>query len=120
MKYTGFFLLFLLLLSACGTDDFSNTRAYAEGKIISENIPADEVEIMLISQGRTVAQTVPVSSGTFVLSGPLFSDDFKIKFSRKIRSFSASKSGCTLTADSLSIEVPAKVSYISFPEIKVK
>ena len=116
----AFFLLFGILLTGCGSDDFSNTRAYVEGKLVSESLPPEEVEISLVSQSRTVAQTVPVPSGTFVLSGPLFSDDFRIKFSRKVRNFTASKPGCTLSSDSLYIDVPARVSHISFNEITVK
>lgn len=114
-----FFILLMLCLS-CGSDDLSNTRAYAEGKVVSESFAMNDLDIFIISNTKVVAQTKPTASGSFVLSGPMFSDGFDLKFNRKIASFSASKEGCSLSQDSLSIVLPDEVSFISFEEIRLQ
>jgi len=108
------------MLTSCRSDDLSNTRAYVEGKIATENISFDEINIFIKSENKVVAQTIPTSSGNFVLSGPLFSEGFSVHFNEKIKSFSASKSNCSISEDSLSIIVPEDVSYIVFSEVKLK
>lgn len=115
-----FFLGLALFFVSCGSDDLSNVRAYAEGKIVTENIAMGEVKISLISNGRVVSQGQPSSSGNFILSGPLFSDGFEVKMNHKIQSFSTSRAGCSISEDSLSVVVPEGISYISFDEIRLK
>lgn len=114
------FFCFLLLILGCGSDDLSTTRAYVEGRINSPSSNYENIELSIISESRTVAQTIPTESGSFVLSGPLFSEGFNIKFNKKIKSFSTDKPNCSITSDSLSIVVPKEVSYINFNEILMK
>ncbi len=110
----------LLLIISCGSDDLGDTRAYVEGRINSPSSNYENIELSIISESRTVAQTIPTESGSFVLSGPLFSSGFNIKFNKKIKSFLTDKSNCTISTDSLSIVVPEDVSYIKFNEILMK
>ena len=119
MKKLLYFFLFLLLIS-CGSDDLGNTRAYVEGKISTKNLILQDLNISIKSENKVVAQTVPTSSGSFVLSGPLFSDGFTIHFTQKIKSFSASKPNLELASDSLSIKVPGNVSHLVFNEITMQ
>jgi len=112
-----FFIAFLL---SCGSDDLSSTRAYVEGKVKTETLYLEDLKISITSENKTVAQTVPTSSGNFVLSGPLFSEGFSVNFNEKIKSFSASKSGCTLSDDSLSIHIPERISHIIFSEVTMQ
>lgn len=119
MKKKIYFLALPLLLISCGQDDLSSTRAYVEGKIKSPTI-TEEFRIVLESDGKTVAETTPNSSGNFVLSGPLFSEGFSVNFPQKIETFTSSKSGCSISEDSLSITIPKGISYITFTEISLK
>lgn len=110
---------FLFFIS-CGSDDLSNTRAYAEGKITSKAVLMSDIAISIQSESKTVAQTIPTESGSFVLSGPLFSEGFVLKFNKKVKSFSASKNNCTLSSDALSIEIPKGITYIQFNQIEME
>lgn len=114
------YVFFIFILFSCGSDEQGNTRAYVEGKVIAENFDADDVFISMHSENRTVAQTIPQPSGNFVLSGPLFSDGFTLKFSKKIKTFSATKPNCEISADSLSIAVPKNVSFLTFDQITLQ
>jgi len=120
MKNLFHLFLFATLAISCGSDDLSSTRAYVEGKVKTETLYLEDLNISITSENKTVARTIPTSSGNFVLSGPLFSDGFSVNFNEKIKTFSASRSGCTLSEDSLSIIVPEGVSYITFSEITMQ
>lgn len=114
----GFFLLAFFF--GCTSEDRSNSRVYIEGKITGKNIFFDEVSINAFSNNKNIATAIPESSGNFILSGPLLSDGFHLVFNRKIKSFSSSKSGCTLSADSLKILVPSGITYLTFNEIELE
>lgn len=114
------FLILSLFCLSCGSDDVSNTRAYAEGKVISDVTALADLDISIVSDDKVVAQTKPTASGNFVLSGPLFSDGFKVKFNKKIKRFSAPSKTLSVSEDSLSILVPEEVTYISFEEVHLK
>lgn len=121
MKSFIVFGVFLLTVFAgCTSEDRANSRVYVEGKITGKNIFFDEVSINAFSNNKNIATTIPESSGDFVLSGPLLTDSFHLVFSRKIKSFSSSKSGCTLSTDSLKIHVPSGITYLTFNEIELK
>lgn len=121
MRFFSIFSVFLLMLFfGCTSEDRNNSRVYIEGKITGNNIFFDEVSINAFSNDKNIATAIPESSGDFVLSGPLLSDSFHLVFNRKIESFSSSKNGCTLSADSLKILVPSGVTYITFNEIELK
>lgn len=120
--------LFYLILSlsiislflGCDSENRDNSRAYVEGKITGNSIALNKISIHLKSDGKNVAETIPNSSGNFVLSGPLLSESFSLNFNEKIKSFSSSKTGCTLSNDSLQIEIPRGTTYITFNEIMLK
>ncbi len=109
-----------MLFSGCVSEDRNNSRIYVEGKIAGNNLFFDEISIDAFSNGKNIASAIPESSGNFVLSGPSLSDTFSLVLNRKIKSFSSSKPGCTLSADSLRILVPSGITYINFNEIMLK
>ena len=119
MKLFYAFLTFSVFL-ACQSDSRDNPRAYVQGKITGTNLKFDKISVILESDHTNIAETVPANSGDFTLSGPLISEDFSVVLNKKIESFTASKQGCTLSADSLQILVPAGNTYVTFDEIKVK
>ena len=110
------FLIFSLFLG-CQSDNRSNPRAYVEGNVTSTKFQPAEITVMIESEKTVVAETIPESSGIFILSGPLFSDSFSLVFNSKIKSFKSSKSGCTISGDETKILVPAGITYVTFTEI---
>jgi hypothetical protein len=113
-----FFILFVFsILLGCQSENRSNPRAYVEGKITGTHLQFAEITVMIKSENTIVAETIPPNSGNFTLSGPLLSDSFSLAFNSKIKSFNASKSGCTISTDSLQILVPAGITYITFNDI---
>ena len=113
-----FFTLFICtLFVGCQSENRSNPRAYLEGKITATHLQFAEITAMIKSENTIVAETIPSYSGNFTLSGPLLSDSFSLVFNSKIKSFNASKSGCTISNDSLQIMVPAGITYITFTNI---
>lgn len=116
--FCTFFILPVFL--ACQADNRNNPRAYVEGKINGSQLDYQRINVILKSDNTNIAETVPNNSGDFSLSGPLISDSFSLVLNKKIRSFSTSKTGCTISADSLQILIPAGTNHIIFNEIKVK
>ena len=114
----GFFFLFLLM--GCNSENRDNARAYVEGTVTGNQNDFSEVSVMIKSDSKNVAETIPNGDGQFKLSGPLLSDSFTLVLSRKIKTFSASKEGCTLSPDSLEIMVPAGTTFITFNEINLE
>ncbi len=114
-----FYLLSLFALFSCGRQDFSNTRAYVEGTITSSQT-SEDITIEIISNGKSVAATSLSGNRNFVLSGPLFGQGFSLLLSSKIESFDSNRSGLILSADSMSIAVPAGISYLTFNNIRLK
>ena len=110
-------VIFSLISLGCRTDSQDNSRIFVEGKIKENTITFEEINIILKSDHKTIAETIPESSGEFKLSGPLISDSFSLEFNKKIKSFSASKNGCTLSPNALEIRVPAGITYLIFNEI---
>ena len=113
-------LVLLTVSSSCTSENRDNARAYVEGKIAGNQLKFDEISISLKSDGKSIAETILTASGEFVLSGPLLNDSFSLVSNKKIKSFTASKSGCTISADSLEILVPPGTTYITFNEIIVE
>lgn len=60
-------------------------------KIKENTINFEEINIILKSDHKTIAEIIPESSGEFKLSGSLISDSFSMELNKKIKSFSASK-----------------------------
>lgn len=113
-------LSILSLFFGCNSENRENSRAYVEGKITGNQVALSKILINLKSDGKNVAETIPNSTGNFVLSGPLLSESFSLNFNEKIKSFSASKTGCILSNDSLQIQIPSGTTYITFTEIMLK
>lgn len=114
----GFFFLFFMI--GCNSENRDNSRAYVEGTVTGNQNDFSEVSVMIKSDSKNVAETIPNGNGQFKLSGPLLSDSFTLVLSRKIKTFSASKEGCTLSPDSLEILVPAGTTFITFNEINLE
>lgn len=109
-------LIFCLFLG-CQSDNRSNPRAYVEGNVTSTNLESNEITVMIKSESTIVAETIPDGAGNFILSGPLFSENFSMVFNSKIKSFKSSKTGCTISPDSLEIIVPSGTTHLTFTEI---
>ena len=116
-KITLFFFASLLLLS-CSNDDTSNTRIYVEG-IIKTSLPANEIELKLVNEERTISSTKLESNGQFIMSGPVFSGNTTLISNQKIKMFSSDKQGLQISGDSLSIIIPSTISYLKFNEIQL-
>lgn len=112
-----FTLVLLTIFLGCQTDSRTNPRAYVEGNVTSTKFQFDEITVIINSENKNVAETIPGNSGDFVLSGPLLSDSFSLAFNAKIKSFKSSKSGCTISTDGLQIMVPAGITYLTLTEI---
>ena len=113
-------LVLLTVFSSCTSENRDNARAYVEGKITGNQLKFDEISISLKSEGKSIAETIPTTSGEFILSGPMLSGSFSLVSNKKIKSFTASKSGCKISGDSLEILVPTGTTYITFNEIIVE
>ena len=118
--YTFSTIFLLLLLLGCDSESRENSRAYVEGNLTGNTINLSKMTVKIMSAERNVAEVIPNNSGQFVISGPLISDAFSLKLNKKIKSFSTSKAGCTLSSDSLEIIVPAGITYIIFDNIEMK
>lgn len=118
--FTSCALLFLAYSVGCQSENRNNSRAYVQGKFTGNTGKMEEIKVMIISENRNVAETIPDNFGNFVLSGPLLSQIFGLKLNRKIKSFSASKTGCILSSDAMEISVPAGLTYIIFNEIELE
>lgn len=112
-----FLAIFSLVFISCETENRDNSRAYVEGKITGNNLNFSLIKIELKDENKLIAEVIPSDNGQFVLSGPLLTDSFSVEINKKIKSFSASKSGCVLSEDSLKITVPVGLTYITFNEI---
>jgi hypothetical protein len=115
-----FFLLFLCIFFGCNRADQNNYRIYAEGKIIGNGINPDQLLVKIFSNNTKIAETIPETSGSFVLSGPRISSECSLSINKKIMSFSASKQGCKLSPDSMQIIIPSGITYIVFNEINLE
>lgn len=119
-----FYQLFLLILSlfflGCRSENRDDSRAYVEGKVSGNNLNYSLLRIVLEEENQLIAEVIPNDNGQFILSGPLLTNSFSLGINKKIKSFSASKPGCTLSADSFKIVVPAGITYITFNEIIVE
>ncbi len=113
-------LVLLTVFSSCTSENRDNARAYVEGKITGNQLKFDEISISLKSEGKSIAEAIPTASGEFILSGPMLNDSFSLVSNKKIKSFTASKSGCKISADNLEILVPTGTTYIIFNEIIVE
>ena len=116
--YITFISVFLFsTFIGCNTESRDNSRAYVEGKITGTNLDFSKISVIIKNENTNVATTNPNNSGDFVLSGPLLSATFSLVLNKKIKSFSASKNGCKLSADQLQIQIPAGTTYVTFNEI---
>ncbi len=117
MKYSVIFCFFLFLTVFVGCDraNENNSRIYVEGKIVGSNL--DEVFISIINNNFVIGEARPESSGSFVVSGPKDSSVSSLKLNKKIKSFSASKPGCQISADAYKIIIPNEITYIVLNEI---
>lgn len=110
-----------LLFIQCKDDDTQIYRAYAEGKITYSDAKFLEDPIHLVKDKKIIAETYPKESGSFVLAGPYNKGTYKLQLKNyKIKSFSTEASGCKISGDSLSIEIPDGVTYIIFDDIRLK
>lgn len=122
MKYflTIIIVLLFSIFIGCNSENRDNSRAYVEGKIIGNQLDFNEINVFIKSDGKNIAETIPSGLGQFVLSGPLISETFSLVLNKKIKSFSSSKTGCTISSDSLEILIPAGNTYVKFNEINLK
>lgn len=119
MRLLSTLFIFAVILG-CQSETRENPRAYVEGNITETKLEFAKIKVLIKSDNAIVAETIPGGSGDFTLSGPLLSDSFSLVFNAKIKSFKASKSGSTISSDSLQILIPAGTTYITFNEIKLK
>ncbi|QOW10904.1 hypothetical protein Q73A0000_11310 [Kaistella flava (ex Peng et al. 2021)] len=118
--FTLFSIFLLNIFVSCNSENRDNSRAYVEGKITGNQLYFNEIKVFIKSDGKNIAETIPTGSGEFVLSGPLLSDTFSLVLNKKIKSFSSSKTGCTISTDSLEILIPSGNTYVIFNEINLK
>lgn len=111
------FLVLIFAITSCRSDSQENSRAYAEGKIIFNNIDLQNYRLKITDQDKIVAETMIDADGSFKLSGPISGEGFSIVSTEKIRSFNTDKTGLTLSADSFKINVRKGITYLKFNEI---
>jgi len=120
-KILFIFCLISILFIQCKDDDTQIFRAYAEGKITYSDEKFLEDPIHLVNDKKIIAETLPKESGSFVLAGPYDKGTYKLQLKNfKIKSFSTATTGCNISKDSLSIEIPDGVTYIIFNDITLK
>lgn len=117
LKTGALMLLVALVFLGCSSDSRENPRAYVEGKLVSSTVNYNKFSFKIMSDGVIVAETMLESDGNFKLSGPIGNAGFILSSTNKIKSFNTDKSGLTLLADSLQINVPAGITYLKFNEI---
>ena len=120
LLFSTIIIILIGSLYNCQSENRDNSRAYVEGKITGPQLDYNKISILLKSDDRNIAETIPNSSGQFVLSGPMLTDSFSLVLNKKIRSFSSSKTGCSISADSLEIFIPEGNTYVIFNEITLK
>lgn len=125
MKFPSYLFItaiaIIATISSCKSDDDSQIfRAYVEGKIVTSNPELLRNSIRLKSNNRTIAETLPKESGSFVMAGPYETGDYDLIFSNKIKSFSTSNAGCKISKDSTTIIIPSGVTFITFDQITFK
>ncbi|MDQ0476110.1 MULTISPECIES: hypothetical protein [Chryseobacterium] len=120
-RFFAMILLFsLCLFVGCTSENRNNSRAYVEGKITGSQSDFNKIKIIIKSDEKNIGETMPTGSGQFNVSGPLLSDSFSLVLNEKIKSFSSSKPGCTISSDSLEILIPSGTTYIIFNDINLK
>jgi hypothetical protein len=120
-KILSIFCLLPLFLVQCKDDDANIFRAYAEGKVTYSDGKFLENPIHLVVDKKIIAETFPKESGSFVLAGPYEKGAYKLQLKNfRIKSFSTETTGCKISSDSLSIEIPDGVTYIIFNDITLK
>ena len=119
MKKIALCILGFTILQSCNNEDSNGTRVYIEGKLIT-SLPTNEIGLNITSNQRIVAETSLNPNQSFVLSGPNLGGDISLVSNQKIQSFTTEKTGLKLSKDSLSILIPASISYLKFNEIKLK
>lgn len=110
-------IILLSVFLSCSSENRDNSRAYVEGRIEAKQADLNLITVIIKSENKNMAETIPDGSGEFVLSGPLLSDSFSLVINRKIKSFSASKEGCSLSDNAKEIMIPSGTTYITFNEI---
>ncbi|OWK75159.1 hypothetical protein CBW16_07185 [Flavobacteriaceae bacterium JJC] len=116
LQFIAFLSAFFWIVS-CRTESQENPRAYVEGKIIYSSIDTNLYRLKILSGSTIVAETTFETGGSFKLSGPVSNDGFTIASTEKIKSFSADKTGLTLSKDALQINIPKGITYLKFNEI---
>lgn len=111
------YIYFALIMSGCRSDSTDNPRAYVEGQLVSATVDFNKFRLKIISNDIVTAQTALQAGGFFTLSGPISNDGFSLTSTEKIKSFKAEKSGLTISADSMQINVPKGITYLKFNEI---
>lgn len=122
MRHFQTFYIPVVLLSflGCNSENRNNSRAYVEGNLTGNVSNSAEIELKIRSANLIIAEAIPDTAGKFEISGPLVSDSFSLYINRKIKSFSTTKMGCSLSSDSLEIIIPSGTTYIVFNEILLK
>lgn len=110
-------LLFCCALMSCNRANPDDSRAYIEGKIRGSQMILTEQQIKIVSNTTVIAETFPDGSGSFVLSGPLLSKSYSLVLPKKVKSFSASKSGCIIAPNGKEILIPEGNTYLIFNKI---
>lgn len=109
---------FLFLISCTTTGD-EQARAFVQGNVIT-NLSTDLVELQLKSENVIISKILLKGSKNFTLSGPLLGKTFFLVSNRKIKSITGSRSSnLKITADSLSVEFTAGLTYSDNLELKL-
>lgn len=116
-KQIRFIAVFALVMTQSCASDESDLRGYAEGLIKSKKTGMGQVHIRLQSGENIIAETETSVNRSFVVSGPLISENFQIKLNHPIASFHTKTNGCKLSEDSMTIEMPNQVSYVKFDSL---
>lgn len=117
LKTGALVLIIALLFLSCRSDSQENPRAFVEGKVVSATVDYNKFMLRIISENTVVAETLLETGGNFKLSGPIGKTGFEMIATEKIKTFSADKTGLSLSDDGLKISVPAGITYIKFNEI---
>ena len=117
LKAGAVMLIIAVLFLSCRSDSQENPRAFIEGKLISATVDYNKFSLKIISEKTVVAETLLETGGNFKLSGPIGKTGFEMIATEKIKTFSADKTGLSLSDDGLKISVPAGITYIKFNEI---
>ena len=81
LLFTISIVVLVTTFNSCRSENRDNARAYVEGKITGTQLDYNKIAIVLKSDDKNIAETIPTGAGEFVLSGPLLNDSFSLVIS---------------------------------------